>query len=498
MAIPSTYISKSAFIKGIQCHKSLYLKKYHPELEDEISESQKSIFEKGTNIGLLAQELFPGGKDLGKYIPHNFSQVFKETKESLLKENPIIYEAGFNFDNLLCFIDILAKKDGKWEAYEVKGSTSVKEVFLWDAAFQYYLITSSGIQLEDFSLVYINNQYVKDGELDINELFVIESLLDRIKPLQAQVKAHIKQMRAMLKDNSILVKDIGPHCDDPYSCSFKGHCWKHIPEYSIFDISRLSKDKKFELYKQGIINVSDIPEEFPLSHNQQLQVFSEKSGESILDSNEIRTFIEGLKYPLYFLDFETFNPAVPLFDSSKPYQQIVFQYSLHILDKPEGDLIHKEFLAEAIDDPRIPFIKQLIRDIGRNGDIVVFNQGFETARLKEIAESFPQYLADVLNINNRVVDLMLPFSRKHYYMPEMKGSYSIKKVLPALVPKYSYADLNISEGGAASLSFEGLYNETVDTKISTIRKDLLAYCKLDTLAMVEILKVLIEKINHEQ
>lgn len=488
----TTNLSKSAFIRGLQCHKSLYFKKHNPELEDAVSESQQAIFDKGTNVGILAQELFAGGTDLGIYIPNNFSKVFTETKRLIEDDNINIYEAGFRFDNLLCFMDIIEKRDGKYYAYEVKGSTSVKDVYLWDTAFQYHVITSSGIELEDISVVHINNQYVRQENLNIQELFTIESVKDEILLLLPKVKEHIKRMRTMLNNNTAPQIDIGPHCSDPYGCSFMGHCWKDIPEYSVFNISRLSADKKFDLYNKGILKVSDIPDDYPLSSNQQLQVFAEKTGESTINKQEIKSFVDSLNYPLYFLDFETFNPAIPKFDQSKPYQQITFQYSLHIQEKPNGELIHKEFLAEANDDPRIPLIKQLIQDLNKFGDIVVYNKGFETGRLNEIARDFPGYQNQVCAINNRIVDLMTPFSQKHYYMPEMKGSYSIKKVLPALVPQLSYTDLNINQGGDASMAFESLYNETDKSNIEQTRKDLLEYCKLDTLAMVEIIEVLID------
>lgn len=484
-------ISKSAFIRGLQCYKSLYLVKHHRELEDEISETQQAIFDKGTSVGILAQNLFPNGTDLGAYIPSNFSKVFQETKRLLQADAPTIYEAGFSKDNLLCFIDILTNKNGKWFAYEVKGSTSVKDVYLWDTAFQYHVMTFSGIELEDISVVYLNNQYVKNGDLDIEQLFTIESVKDRILPILPKVKQHIKQMKQMLGNGSIPEISIGNHCTDPYACSFTGHCWQNIPDYSVFNISRLSADKKFELYEKDILNVSDVPEDFPLSENQQLQVLSEITGETTIDKHEIRKFVSSLQYPLFFLDFETFQSSIPRFNQSRPFQMITFQYSLHIQKEPNGELIHKEFLAEANDhDPRIPFIEQLIKDIDKVGDIVVYNKGFETARLNEIGNDFPQYKTHTDAIVNRVVDLMTPFSQKHYYTPSMQGSYSIKKVLPALVPELSYKDLNIAQGGDASLAFESLYNETHQTKINQTRKDLLKYCEMDTLAMVEILKVL--------
>uniref|UniRef100_UPI003217689E DUF2779 domain-containing protein n=1 Tax=uncultured Draconibacterium sp. TaxID=1573823 RepID=UPI003217689E len=483
-------LSKSAFIRGLQCHKSLYLKKHHPELEDKVSESQQAIFDKGTNVGVLAQQLFPGGVDLGEFIPSDFGRVLSETSKLIGEGQTVIYEAGFKSNYLICFIDILVKRDGKWYAYEVKGSTSVSDVYLWDTAFQYHVITSTGIELEDISVIHLNNLYVRRGELNVNELFTTVSVLKDIIPLQSHVKSNVNQIQKILNSGSIPNIDIGTHCNDPYGCSFTGFCWKGIPDYSVFNISRLKADKKFNLYNQGILEINDVPEEYPLSENQQLQVLSEKTGNSKIDKVQIRKFVEQFNYPLYFLDFETFQSPVPKFDESRPYQQITFQYSLHIADTLDGDLIHKGFLAETEGDPRIALIKRLIEDLEYTGDIVVFNKSFEITRLKEIARDFPEYKDKIELIIERVVDLMVPFSRKWYYTPDMKGSYSIKLVLPALVPGFGYENLNINKGDLASLAFERLYSETDESIISKTRQDLLEYCKLDSLAMVEILKVL--------
>ncbi len=321
-----------------------------------------------------------------------------------------------------------------------------------------------------------------DGDVNVADKTIWEN--------QAVVKNLLLNEVAALQKPEIPDIDIGPHCFDPYDCSFMGYCWKDIPDYSVFNISRLRAEKKFDLYNNGILETTDVPENYSLNTNQLLQVHADKTGETIIDKPAIKEFLSSLKYPLYFLDFETFNPAVPLYNYSKPYQQIVFQYSLHILDKPGGQLQHKEFLAQPTGDPRIPMIEQLISNIGTAGDLVVYNKGFETARLNEIARDFPKYEPAIQNMISRIVDLMTPFQQKLYYTPEMKGSYSIKSVLPALVPGFSYADLEINQGGDASLAFENLLNETNQHMVNKTRQNLLEYCKLDTLAMLEILKVL--------
>ena len=484
-------ISKSSFIRGKQCHKSLYLKKHHPELEDKVSEAQQAIFDGGTNVGLLAQQLFPKGIDLGKYIPSDFEKAYSETERLIAKNQKVIYEAGFKYKNLTCFMDILTKKDDKYYAYEVKGSTSVKDTHLWDTAFQYYVITSSGIQLEDISVVYLNTSYIKNGELDIHQLFTIESVKDRILPLLPAVKEHINQMNSMLDNNTAPDIKISPHCSDPYGCSFTGHCWKHVPNNSIFSYKGIKGNTKWELFNSDIHFIEDIPDNYPLNNTEQLVVSSIKNNKSHIDKNAINSFVSELNYPLYFLDFETlFMVSVPIYDNSKPFQQIPFQYSLHIKKHEDSNVKHIEFLAEATRDvdPRIEFIESLIKVIGTKGDIITYNATFEKGRLQEIKALLPQYSNQIDNMISRIIDLMSPFRSRHYYTPDMKGSYSIKKVLPALVPELSYKGMDIADGGAASTSFMRLYDETDPAIINKTRKGLLKYCELDTFAMVEILK----------
>jgi hypothetical protein len=286
------------------------------------------------------------------------------------------------------------------------------------------------------------------------------------------------------------VIDIGPHCSSPYPCDFAGHCWKHIPKYSAFNIARLRADKKFDLYKKNTISFNNIPDDYPLNEKQWMQVHSEVRNETFIDKKAIRSFVENLNYPIYHLDFETFTSAVPIFDGSRPYQQLVFQYSLHI-EHEDGRIEHKEYLAETNnEDPRIKFIERLIQDCGNEGDVLVYNIGFERGKLFDLIKFSPQHKQPILRIIDRLKDLMIPFRERWYYTPEMKGSYSIKKVLPALVPELSYQDLSIQEGGTASNTFSTMLQGNFKGDVVQTRKDLLEYCKLDTLAMVRILEKL--------
>ena len=483
-------LSKSSFIKGLQCEKHLFLYKYHYNEMDEFSEMQKAIFQRGTDVGELAQQLFPGGTVATTGSPPNYKKGLKKTAEFIQQEGKIIFEAAFQFNKVLSIADIIVKEKDKWNIYEVKSSTSISETYLKDAALQYYVISNCGIEINDFSIIYINSQYIRKGKLDPNELFIIESVLDLILPMQDFVKENVEMLKSTLSKREMPDIDIGEHCHNPYTCGFFNYCRKHITGDSIFDFSGMHLKRKYELYHDGIIKLEDVPDDYSLNKNNRIQLEVYKSGEPLIDEEVIENFLSDLNYPHFFMDFETFQPAVPFFDNSKPYQQIPFQYSIHLKEKVDGELKHFEFLAEAGEDPRIKFIDGLLNDTKGEGDIVVYNKSFEITRLKEIARDFPQYADEIEKLILRIKDLMIPFQRKYYYSPEMKGSYSIKAVLPSLIPELSYDKLEINEGGLASIAFESLQNETDMMIIAETREQLLEYCKLDTLAMVRILEKL--------
>jgi hypothetical protein len=483
-------LSKSSFLKGKQCVKQLYLYANRPDLKDPVSPMQQAIFKRGTNIGILAHELFPGGVDVKPDSFSHYEKSLGQTQSMININMDIIYEAAFLFDEVIVFSDIVVNDGGKWKFYEVKSSTSVSDTNITDAAVQYYVANNAGVEISDFSIIYINNEYVRKGKLYIDELFTIESVFDLVMSEKRGIPGEVSRFKNLLKEKEEPDVKIGEQCTNPYKCDFYGYCWKHVPENSVFEISNMHLTKKLDLYNSGIKTLNDISEDISLSRNQKLQVEAFKSGEDIIDTNGIQEFLADLNYPLYFMDFETFQTAVPLYNNTKPYQQIPFQYSIHYKEYQTAVLKHSEFLAETDDDPRIQFIENLLRDISGKGDIVVYNKAFEITRLREIARDFPKYADQINSLTPRVKDLMYPFQKKLYYSPKMNGSHSIKSVLPALVPSLSYDELNIGEGSMASLSFEQLINEDDFIRINEIRKDLLEYCKLDTLAMVKILEVL--------
>ena len=486
-------LSKSTIIRGIQCVKSLYLNKHNKDLREDISEQLKQVFNTGHQVGELAQDLFPNGEygALPNEIPSVKSVI--RTQELIEKGVNIIYEATFQFNDVMVAMDILVKENGVWKAYEVKSSTSVKDTFVLDASVQYYVITKSGVDLADISIVHINNQYIKQGDIDIHKLFSISTVLDEVIKNQEYVSEIIDEFKEVLNLDKVPEIEIGPHCFSPYNCDFAKHCWKNIPKETIFSYKRISGVKKWELFNSRIYKIEDIPSSFYLNNTENIIVSGIKENKPHINKPAIKSFISSVNYPIYYLDFETlYMVTIPIFDNSRPFQQIPFQYSLHIKQNKNAKVEHKDFLAVADRniDPRYKFIEQLISEMGNKGSVMVYNATFEIGRLKEIKELLPQYSSAIDNIISRVVDLMDPFRSAHYITPSMNGSYSIKQVLPALVPELSYKTLDISDGGEASSSFMRLFDETDINIIDKTRSDLLKYCELDTLAMLKIFEVL--------
>jgi len=475
-------LSKSQFIRGLQCNKSLWLYRHRPELRTEPDEALQALFDSGTDVGVLAQGLFPGGEEI-IYDYEKFQENIVRTRELIESGVKTIYEATFLHDDVLVMVDILHKKKKGWEIYEVKASTKLKPVHENDVAVQYYVVSGSGLKVSRASLVHINNQYTRLGDLDINALFTMVDLTELARGMQANVQEQLRSQKEMISGAEPQI-DIGPHCSDPYDCDFQEHCWQHVPEYSIFDINGLYDSKKFELYRSGVLSLDDIPSDYSLSKTQRIQV----DGTKIINKANIKKFLKTITGTVGFLDFETFMEAVPLFDGQRPYQQIPFQYSLHV--GGNGSLDHFEFLGELGSDPRQELARRLIADAKDCDTILVYNQAFENRILRELAEFLPDLAGGLEDISSRIIDLMKPFQAKDYYVREMKGSYSIKSVLPALVPEMNYADLGISGGGMAMQAYSRLQALDDPATAEQIKKDLLKYCEMDTLAMVKILEKL--------
>ena len=487
-------LSKSLYIRGLQCEKSLWLKKKKPEVLQAPDDSAQAVFDTGTSVGELACELFCGGERI-EYTGY-FSAQMAKTKELMEHGSKVIYEATFCFDGILVMVDILRiGKDGLI-INEVKSSTSVKEVYIDDASIQYYVISSLGYKVSVVNIIHIDSSYVRGEKLELDKFFHTEDVTEQVKQKQADIPQILSKFDKILSKDTEPEVDIGPQCSDPYTCDAWEYCWRKqqgIPEYSIFGISGLRSKKKFELYKSGVVKFEDIKELDKFNVSQQIQIRSELSKEQVIDKEAIKEFLNTLSYPLYHLDFETFQQAVPEFIGLSPYEQIPFQFSIH-KDDGKGNLEHFEFLAEPGADPRYELALNLIKFIPQDACVLAYNMSFEKRVIRRLAEIYPQISNELMSIHDNIKDLMAPFASKSYYHPKMRGSYSIKYVLPALVPEFesAYKDLNlIHHGGEAMQAYESMAYMSAKER-EAYKKALLAYCKLDTLAMVKVLEKLCE------
>lgn len=478
-------LSKSQFIRGLQCHKSLWLYKNKPSLRSKPATQEKALFETGNQVGDLACQLFPDGIEI-EFNPNDFAGMAQQTMALIAKGQEVIYEATFQQKGLFVMADILVKNDDKWDVYEVKASTKVKEYHKNDAAVQWYAL-SEVLDLNSISIIHINNQYERQGSLDIHQLFHVENITDIVEAKQTEVSIHLQAMENMILEEEPEI-EIGPQCSDPHDCDFKTHCWKDISSPSVFDLYRMRADKKFELYRQGITTYDQIPASQKLSDVQQAQVESYLNQKTLVDKSIIQSFIGTVQYPIHFFDFETFQEAAPRFDGQKPYVLMPFQYSLHI-QHTDGTVEHKEYLGDEHTDPRQALAEQMVNDILSHGSLMAYNQSFEKRVIRELAQSFPQYKTELMQIHDRFVDLLDPFRALGYYHPNFNGSFSIKSVLPAMFPndpELDYKELDIQNGGMAMDTFANLHRLKEPSQRDKIRHDLLAYCHLDTLAMVRI------------
>jgi hypothetical protein len=483
-------LSKSTFIRGLQCSKSLYLYKNFIHLRDPLSAEQQSMFSRGNSVGELAQHLFPGGVDPTAEKRSDTIAAVIKTKELIENGQEVIYEAAFQYEQVLVILDILVKRENKWYAYEVKSSTKISPTYLLDASLQYYVISNSGLALEDISLVTINNSYIKNGPIDPHALFNIRSVLKEALNNQEMIAEKISISKLVADNPQMPEISIGEHCFIPYSCDFMGTCWKNVPKNSVFEISGVPKADQFALYNAGFKTIPEIPEKNELDKNANIHIGSVKTGNIVIDRMAIGKFLEKARYPLFFMDFETFMPAVPIYNGTKPYQHLPFQFSIHYKKDPNAALEHFDFLAEQGLDPRKAFLENLLKNTRSEGTILVFDALMERNVLNGLKRDFPEYAAEIDSRLARILDLAQPFQERSYYHPSMKNSFSIKNLLPALVPELSYSGLKISSGSIAMIAFEKLQTETDMFKTLEIREQLLEYCKLDTLAMVKVFEVL--------
>ena len=464
--------------------------KYKSEVA--IPTSRDSVLKNGTEVGELARNLF------GDYTNIEFNKdlniMVAETRKLLKNKPNIITEASFNYDNNFCSVDILKNNLDGMEIYEVKSSTEVQDIYLDDASYQYFVLSNLGLNVKKVCIVYINNQYIRGKKLEIEKLFNIEDITDIAKSKQDEIRKNIEITNKYMNEhdkNNEPKEDIGMKCLKPYKCEFWEYCTRNLPRPNVFDIGGgMHNSKKFEKYYEGKISFKDLQnEDLNPKFLEQID-FELNNLKPKIEKEAIKELMDSLKYPLYFIDYETYQLAIPEIEGTRPYQQLLFQYSLHIIKEKGAPIEHKEFLAEIDDSDYIRhFAESMIKDMPENGSVIIYNKSFEPARNNEIARMYPDLKDEMDRINSNIVDFLEPFKQRKYYTKEMHGSASIKAVLPALYPDDPELDYHnlpvVHNGGEASEAFLNLKNKSKKEQ-KEIRHGLLVYCELDTLAMVKL------------
>jgi Domain of unknown function(DUF2779) len=482
----SNGLSKTSLLKGMQCGKALYLYKNNYQERDPVSKEQQDKFDRGHRVGLMARQLFPGGKDCTPPTIFQYDQSIAATKALVMQQFPVIYEAAFKFEGLMVATDILCCNDGKWYGYEVKSSGKITNTYLLDAAIQYYVITNSGLQLEDFFLVHINTGYVRKGDLSLQELFRVVSVKDEILALQETISDAVERAREVLLAEKAPDIETGIHCFKPYPCDFLGSCWKGLEKNPLMQLAGVSIQDKVDWIKKGILRMEDIPAEFLTRNRLNAQLLAHQTGGEYVDMEALKSFFNDIQYPLYFFDIEAYQPAIPEFEDTFPFQPIPFQFSAHYIEKKNGPLKAFEYIVPPGEDGRKAFVASFLESTEKPGQIIVFNTLLEKGVLYHLGKLFPEYAADIRQRLERLVDLEIPFKQDWFYHPGMQGGYSMKSILPALVPELSYEHMTVKDGADAMYVYQQLMNEQDKSKRIRALQDLLSYCQMDTLGLYEV------------
>lgn len=484
-------LSKSRFIAGLQCPLRLWHQINNPELSAKVSPAQQAVFDMGHEVGRLATRVYPSGVLITEDYLHHAKAVLSTQAALQNTEIGSVYEAAFLENGVRIRVDVLERvSGGKWNLVEVKSSTSVKENYTYDVAIQLHVLNAAGLKIDRVYLMHLNNQYAYDGNtLDLNKLFALSDLTVFARKLKAEVSKLLGELKSMLgapEPPRILPSR---HCKKPYLCEFWEHCTRDMPQHWIMELPGITQKRLDDLEGMGVSTIERTPDTFPLT-KIQARIRESVITDSTYVSPKLAGLLTDVEYPVHFLDFETVSPAIPCYAKTKPYQAIPFQWSDHILHH-DGTLDHKEYLSEDKADPREEFAQTLLQCLGEEGTIFIYTS-YEKTVIKDLAGYLPALSGKLLALCDRFKDLY-NIIRNHYYHPAFRGSFSLKSVLPALVPEMSYDDLEIKEGSLASVEYLKMRDpSTTPANKQAIKDNLLTYCGHDTLAMVKIRDELIK------
>jgi len=488
----STRLSKSRFQKGLQCPRALWLSVHEPQAAAPVMESKQWIFDQGTEVGRLAQQLFAGGVEVTEDYRHQREAI--ETTRRLIEDGAtVLYEPAFYFDGVLVRVDVLVKTGDVWDLYEVKSTTKVRPEHVTDAAVQTYVVEGCGLTVRRVSIVHLDTSYVYEGgEYDVSSLFTVADVTAEARAFMPEVPQLLESFRTMLEGPEPEVR-VGSRCTTPYECDFSARCHAFMPaEHPITNLPRLSERALHALLDLGVTCIRDIPDDFSgLTSAQAQTVAAVKAGEPLIRSDGLAAALGALTWPVYHLDFETINPALPLWPGTRPYQVIPFQYSIHVHQR-DGSFEHREYLHTDGTDPRRPLAERMLADLGEAGSITHYTS-FERQRLEGLAAAFPDLAGRIEAVLSRLFDLE-PVIKRFTTHPDACGRTSIKYVLPAWCPDMSYAGLEIGDGQTASVRYTMAVRGMLSAEeTEQLYADLLVYCGQDTFAMVRLLERLREE-----
>ena len=478
-------LTKSKYMNGLESYNLLWRAVNDPGSLPEHDASTLARFDTGKEIERYAHALYPDGKDLSSL---DFKTNIENTSE-LMEKRKTVFEAGFL--NGRCYVRsdvIVPVGDSRYDIIEIKSGASAKQEHSHDLSFQKHVLESCGYDVRKCFVLHINNKYVKHGDINPEELLKLTDVTDEVSTASAGIEGRIKDMLEVIDRSECPPLTIDDMLTLNHSTFLEDEFLNEVPEDNIFNLYNLNKEKKVELWKKGYRLISEVPDE-ELNKRQLIQKQCAVIGKEHIDAEGLKAFISSLEFPIYHLDFETMNPAIPLIDGTRPYQQIPFQYSLHI-EHEDGSTEHKEFLHEGLSDPRPAFAERLINDIGTSGTILAYNDSFERRVLNEIMKSYDGYSEALAPIVSRFKDLAKPFRDFLFHERRQCGSNSIKDVLP-IFAEDMYAGLEVANGDDASSTFIALVRGEIDDP-ERARKALLEYCKQDTYSMIILLKRLRE------
>ncbi len=480
-------LSKTKVCQGLTCQKALHLHVHQRNLAASVTPSQQALFDQGREVGLKAHERFPDGMHIS--VPHYHpDKALAATSKAIASGALTLYEGAFLYDDIIIRCDILTREAvGKpWRLYEVKSSTSLKEEHLPDIAVQKYVLEGAGQKVEGFFLTHLNKECYYP---DLSNLFVDVEVTDDLREYLDILPSEIAKFKKMLMQQSPPDIDIGPYCNNPYECSFKAHCWKDVPVPSVFNIPGINGDKKWQFYTDGVIELSD-SRLTGLNEIPQRMVDNSVEQKPYIDKSGLQEELSQLEYPITYLDFETIAPAIPRFEGCRPYgPEVPFQFVVYVEKEEGAKPTCEEYLHKDNTDSRQPLIDALLKAIPETGSVVAYYKAFEAKCLRALAEFDPANADELSSIESRLWDPMVAI-KKCVYDPKFLGSYSLKAVGPALLGEAaSYADMDVSDGTEARITFEKMINiKDNGSKKNQLYKMLSDYCRKDTYLMAELVK----------